>query len=193
MTKPPNFIFLGLSGSGKGTQEELLKEALEPQFKMRIISTGGLYRQLFELDTAVGRRVRDIVNKGNLAPSEFTVMLWMHEATFNVMEDEGIIFDGTPRRVPEALNLDQFLEFVDRRSTTQVIYLHVSPEEVTRRLLERKRGDDTPDSIRKRIDYFYSEVMETIEYYRNSHRVVEINGEQSVEKVHQDIMNAIKV
>lgn len=191
MTKPPSFIFLGISGSGKGTQEELLQKYLEPQYKMRIVSTGKLFRELQEAPTEAGRRTKEILTHGGLPPEELAVMLWMHEVVFHVQEDEGIIFDGTPRRLLEAVRMDSFLEFVERKDKTQVVLLNVSPEEVTRRLLQRKRGDDTEEAIRARIRYYYDEVMLTVEYYRQQGRLVEVNGEQAPDVVHQDILKAL--
>jgi len=193
MQQPPNFIFLGLSGSGKGTQEEKLKAHLRPHYKMRIISTGELFRGLEEVETEAGRRVKEILKSGGLPPEEMAVMLWMHEMAFTVQEDEGVIFDGTPRRLQEAVQMDRFLEFVKRKAVTKVIHLAVNPEEVTRRLLDRKRKDDTAEAIRKRIEYYYDEVVSTVEYYKQQNRLIEINGEQAVEDVFRDLLVALNL
>lgn len=191
MNRPPNFIFLGLSGSGKGTQEEKLKAYLEPEFKMRIISTGELFRELQEVPTETGWRIKQTLKEGGLPPEEIAVTLWMHEVMFTVQEDEGIIFDGAPRRLQEAVEMDKFLEFIDRKKVTRVLHLEVSPEEITRRLLERKREDDNEAAIHGRIEYYYKEVVPTVEYYKQSGRLIEINGEQNPELVQQEILTKL--
>ena len=160
---------------------------------MRIISTGELFRGLEEVETEAGRRVKEILKSGGLPPEEMAVMLWMHEMAFTVQEDEGVIFDGTPRRLQEAVQMDRFLEFVKRKAVTKVIHLAVNPEEVTRRLLDRKRKDDTAEAIRKRIEYYYDEVVSTVEYYKQQNRLIEINGEQAVEDVFRDLLVALNL
>lgn len=191
--QPPNFIFLGLSGSGKGTQEEKLKAYLEPRYKMRIISTGKILREIIDLPTETGRRIKETLSHGDLMPEPFAIMAWMHEAVFHVQEAEGIIFDGSPRKVDEAREMDWFLEFVGRKDTTRVVYLKVSPEEVTRRLLLRQRHDDTEEGIKGRISYFYDEVLKTLDYYGADKRVIEVNGEQPVENVFRDLLRALNL
>lgn len=193
MERPINIILLGLSGSGKGTQVELLLAFLKPRYRMQVIATGDLFRTLKSLDTDVGARIRDTLAKGGLAFDDLATTLWMHEIAVRVKEDEGIVLDGAPRRVPEAENLDRFLEYLERRERTYVLYLRVSPEEATKRLLLRGREDDTNVAIAARMAYFRDRVMPVIFYYRDQERLLEINGEQSIESVHKDIVKALRV
>ena len=89
--------------------------------------------------------------------------------------------------------MDEFLKFLGRFDETKVVYLSVSPEEVTRRLLGRKRGDDTEEGIKRRIQFFYDEVMQTIEHYTSLGKLVEVSGENDPDTVHQNILKALKL
>src|SRR3989338_5706687 len=193
MIQPPNFIFLGLSGSGKGTQEELLQTYLQPHYKMRIISTGKKFRELQDLPTAAGHRIKETLAVGDLLPEQIAITLWLSDVMYTIEEDEGIIFDGSPRKIREAEQMDEFLKFLGRFDETKVVYLSVSPEEVTRRLGGRKRGDDTEEGIKRRIQFFYDEVMQTIEHYTSLGKLVEVSGENDPDTVHQNILKALKL
>lgn len=193
MEKPLNIIFLGLSGSGKGTQVQLLSEVIRGHHPVHVISTGDLFRRLQEYTTDVGKRVKRILQEGGLPFDDLATTLWMHEIAFRVQEHEGIIFDGAPRRLDEAKNIDRFLNFLGRKENTKVVYLSVSPEEITKRLLSRGRADDNLTAIEGRIDYFNASVLPVLDYYRGQSRLIEINGEQSLEQVHGDIVEALNL
>ena len=191
MDKPLNIVFLGLSGSGKGTQVKLLVDVLKGKQETRIISTGDLFRELKTKDTDVGHRVKKILEEGGLPYDDLATMLWMYEISFTVGVNEGIIFDGAPRRLVEAKNIDNFFTFLERLDALKIIYLRVSSEEIERRLLERGREDDKSVAIANRIAYFHRDVIPVIEYYKNQNRIIEINGEQNVENIHKDIVKAL--
>lgn len=191
MEKSLNVIFLGLSGSGKGTQVQLLADVMRKQNPVHVVSTGDLFRRLQEYTTDVGKRVKRILQEGGLPFDDLATTLWMHEIAFRVHEHEGIIFDGAPRRLDEAKNIDRFLDFLERKEHTKVVYLSVTPEEITRRLLERRRADDNLTAIEGRIEYFQTSVLPVLDYYRAQARLIEINGDQSPEYVHCDILQTL--
>ena len=193
MAKPLNIIFIGLSGSGKGTQIELICRDLEGTQKVHVIATGELIRNIAKQDTHVGKQVKTALSRGELMPSAIAVSAWAYPVAWSVREEEGIIFDGSPRKAWEAEIMDDLLVFLERQDTTKVIYLHVDPKEVTRRLLKRGRDDDFDAAIMARIDYFHTNVIPVLEYYRSRNRLIEINGEQAVEKVHEDIVQALGI
>lgn len=190
MNKPLNIIFIGLSGSGKGTQVDLIKQKLAPTQKTHIISTGTLMRALKERDTEMGHRVKEVLEHGGLMPSIVAVAVWLYEVC-NVQEDEGMIFEGSPRKILEAEMMDEILTFMRRQDSTKIIFLNVKLDEVVHRLLERGREDDVKEAIEGRIAFFKEHVVPLIEYYRSQGRLIEINGEQEVEKVHDDIVQAL--
>ena len=74
----------------------------------------------------------------------------------------------------------------------RVVHLDITDEEAMKRLLARKRYDDTEAAIRERLQWYKAEVVPAVEYYREKGRLVEINGEQSVEAVHQEIVEKFK-
>lgn len=193
MQKPLNIIFLGLSGSGKGTQVQLLADVLRRHNPVYVISTGDLFRRLQEFTTDVGKRMKRVLQEGGLPFDDLATTLWMHEIAFHVHEHEGIIFDGAPRRLDEAKNIDRFLDFLERKANTKVVYLSITPEEITKRLLNRGRADDNLIAIEGRIAYFEKSVVPVLDYYREQGRLLEIDGEQVQEKVHEDIVNALNL
>src|SRR3989338_1095380 len=193
MEKPLNIIFLGLSGSGKGTQVGLLKEKLEDYWPMQIIVTGDFFRDLAKQDTDVGRRIKKIQEEGGWPFDDLATTGWMYKIAYTVKENEGILCDGFPRRVPEAQNLDRFLTYLERIERTRVIYLTTSEEAVQKRMLARGRADDTEQAIMGRISYFRERVLPVIDYYKAEGRLMKIDGEQDVKKVHADIVKALGI
>lgn len=212
-------VLLGRSGSGKGTQAMLLREKFSNFY---YISTGDLFRKLAKTGSEVSLIIDKILQQGGLPFDDLATTLWMHEVAFNVKDDRGIIFDGSPRRLQEAKNLDNFLGFMGRLSETKVFLIDVSEKEAFNRLMKRRicqkcsflvpwigdykkwkicekcggelktRHDDTVGSIRKRLNYFKKNVMPAVRYYKKKKRLIIINGEQSIEKVFADILKHLK-
>jgi len=218
--KPLSFALLGRSGCGKGTQAELLMQHFGNIF---YISTGGLLRDLAKLDTAAGKGIKKILNEGGLAPDYVIIGLWMREACYNLKEDQGVIFDGAPRRLIEAHAIDEFMGFLNRKDNFFPILLDISREEAFNRLTKRRicgkcgrlipwvgdfknlekcdqcggellnRTDDNPQAIKNRLDYYEEKVIDVINYYKNQNRLIAVNGEQSIENVFKDILKAINI
>ena len=213
-----NFILIGRSGSGKGTQAELL---MEHSGNLLHVVTGDLFRELAKKDTDVSRKVKKILDEGGLPFDDLATTLWMYYLAHNLKEDQGLICDGFPRRVREAENLDRFLEFLERKQDTYVLSIDISRKEAFDRLTKRrickkcsqlipwvgkfkelkacdKRGgeliyrhDDKPEAINRRLDYYEESVVPTINYYKKQKRLIRINGEQSIEDVFRDILKAV--
>ena len=188
--KPLNFILVGRSGSGKGTQAGLLKEHFN---NMVHITTGDLMRDLASKDTQVASKIKKIIQEGGLPYDDMATTLWMHKIAYMVKQDEGIICDGFPRRVVEAQNLDRFFEWLDRKDNTKVLFLDIAHGEAFTRLKKRGREiDDHDEAIRGRMIYFEDKVMPVVSYYKESNRLIDINGEQSIEDVFKEILEKIK-
>lgn len=218
MKKPLNLSLIGRSGSGKGTQAELLREHFGNLF---YISTGDLFRDLSKADTDSGKRVKKILQEGRLPYDDLATTLWMYEIAYKVRENQGIMADGFPRRLNEAKNFDQFLEFLERKENTFYILIDISREEAFDRLSKRRickncgqlipwvgefknlkvcdkcggellnRPDDTSEAINNRLDYYDERVVEVVKYYEDQGKLIKINGEQPIEKVFNDILKAI--
>ena len=182
-------IFLGISGSGKGTQAAKLLKAL-PRAKQ--ISTGEGLRRMALRKNLVGGYIREILNHGNLAPYWAPTSIWLSEFLERLKGDEPLVFDGAPRRIEEAKMLDDFMKDVGRPAPFAV-YLRVSQRSALRRLLERGRSDDNRRAIAARFRFFRTDVHPVIRYYQHRTRLAVINGDQSVEDVWRDIKKALRL
>jgi len=189
MKIPKVIILLGPSGSGKGTQAELLQK----KFGLDYVGSGILLRARQKINDFSGRKVGEVIGRGDFAPTAVIFSLWVStwEEIKNRPEFKGFVIDGSPRKILEAQLIDQTLEWYEWDKYLSVFLIDVSRQEASRRLLERRREDDTPEAINNRLDLFEREVMPVIEYYDKSKRLTKVNGEQSVEDVHRDILRAI--
>lgn len=190
------YIFIGASGSGKGTQVALLKDYLakrDPETPIFYMQTGQYFREFIKEDNFAAQIARDTVERGGRAPDFLAMYIWSKVFVQNLKPNQHLIIDGSPRSLNEAQNLDIALKFF-KREQPAVIYLHVTPEWATQHLLERAqkegRADDTEESIRKRLSWFERDVLPAVELYRRDrdYDFIEINGERSIEEVHRDLM-----
>ncbi len=194
MKTPHIFIFFGKSGSGKGTQAELLKTELEAMDRKVIyIETGQLMRDFVASgDGYLQKRTNDIIGTGGLMPIFFPTYLWAKVLVEKYTGSEDIIFDGVSRRIEEAPVIDAALDFlnVEHRS---VIHIDVSDKWVIDRLTARGRTDDSISGIQKRLAWYLENVVPVLGYFENrkAYRFFEINGEQPIEQVHAEIMKKL--
>jgi len=190
------FIFAGPSGSGKGTQVERLKDKLSEisEREQFHFYTGDGFRAYMKnlSDTEAARRSHEINDRGGLQPAFLAIWLWADAFVRNLTSDQHLIIDGSPRTKPESWALDSALRFYER-SNPHVILIDVSREESKRRLMERGRGDDTKDSIDRRLDWYENEVKPAIDIYREDdfYQSHNIDGEQSRDAVHEDIIASL--
>ena len=209
-------IFLGRSGSGKGTQLALLKKKLS----LVEIDTGGLLRRFIKQKSYLARKTAAVMDKGDLVPFWLVVNLWLKKF-LNIPISKGVIFEGSPRGLEEAKILDEALNWLGRKNI-RVIYLNVSEKEVIRRLSLRRicfrcgreyslefspglkkcplcgdklirRADDYPKAIKNRMLYFQRDIIPVIDYFRKKKMILEVKGLGTVKEVHQRIMKCLKV
>jgi len=210
-----NLIILGPSGSGKGTQAELLAR----QFGLKMVDGGEYLRKILSSKSKESKRLAEKMNKGNLAPTDI-IRDWIKKQIFSQPISHGLIFSGQPRMLGEAkLALKWFEE--SGRGMPAVIFLNVSIREVLKRLEKRyicaeckkvhtldavpvnpcsacggkiiKRTDDTPKLIRNRLAYFKKQVAQTLKFFKKKGILIEVNGEQSVEETHKEIVRKIEI
>lgn len=197
MFNQQTFIFIGKSGSGKGTQAELLKSYLEKNDNKPVIyiETGGELRRLVATGGRTGELTKNIIEKGGLMPEFLPIYLWSKLLLDNLKGQEHIITDGMPRKLQEAVILDGAFSFYQREKPT-VIYLDVSINSVIERLQKRGRADDLNiETIKNRLAYFEKDVWPVVDYYRQNpnYNFLHIDGEPSVETIHQDIMSKLEL
>lgn len=183
-------ILLGPSGSGKGTQAEFLMKKLT---RVHYIQTGRLLRQFVKMKKSeTARLVKKIMQNGKLVPPFVSSFIWMGAVFGMVKKGESIIFDGSPRTLEEAKNLNLILSWL-AFPHPKVVYLTLTSRGVMKRLLLRGRFDDTHGAIRERLHFFKKDVMPVIRYYKKQGRLVTIDGNQTVEEVWRDIKKALHI
>ncbi len=191
------FIFAGRSGSGKGTQVELLQAYIQKLYPDDVVFhyySGDGFRKLINGDSYTSKLARDIMEKGELHPNFLAVWLWGTDFVQNLKGGEHIFLDGCPRARVEAEAMDSAMKFYDRDKPT-VILIDVSRETSKQRLIDRKREYDTLESIERRLNWYDREVLPVIAYYKDNpdYTLLEINGEQPIDKVHADIITSLNL
>ncbi|MBN2093855.1 MAG: nucleoside monophosphate kinase [Candidatus Zambryskibacteria bacterium] len=193
--QPQTFIFLGPSGCGKGTQAKLLQEEIKkkyPEQKIIYIETGEGFRKLTQTQSFTSQRVKKILDQGELVPEFMPIYIWTKRLVEELSPDVTIFFDGTPRKLGEAYILSDALKFYERENP-MVISINASNEWVTKLMKDRGRTDDNEEDIKNRLDWFKEKVLPTVEYLKNNHyyKFIEINGEQTIDEVHKEIISKI--
>jgi adenylate kinase len=193
--QPQSFIFIGRSGSGKGTQAELLSKVLnakDPSRKQLYVQTGQEIRQFIQGNTKTEKLAKEFYDTGGLFPEFIAVYMWVKALVERYTGDEHIIFDGTPRKIREAEVLDSAFGFYGM-GKPWVINIDVPDEESLKRLLIRKRLDDEESEIKKRLAWYETDVVPTIEYYKNNPRYnfIVIDGHRKIEEIHADIVQKV--
>lgn len=190
-------ILMGRSGCGKGTQVKLLMDYIrEHDSEKREIfhlETGATFREFIAENTYTSKLSKAIYDAGTLQPSFLAVHIWSHVFIENLKGGEHIILDGTPRTFAEVPVLDTAFRFYGR-TKPKVIVLDVGNAWSTDRMKERGRFDEkNPDDMKKRLEWFDTDVVPAIRYMeaQKLYDVHHVNGEQSIEKVHADIIAAI--
>ena len=191
--KLQTFIFIGRSGCGKGTQVALLQEYIKKQDHKRhifYIETGERFRQFIKEHSLSSRLAAEIYKTGNRQPDFVAVWMWSHLLVEKMTGGEHVIFDGTPRSLQEAQIIDTAITFYNRHRP-QVMYLNISRETSKARMIARRRMDDINEGeIERRLNWFESDVLPAVEYFRNhsKYSFVELDGDQPVEAVQQQLL-----
>ncbi len=182
-------IFLiGRPGCGKGTQLKFLTE----KTGFSVVRTGEMLREKAKEDNLVGRKVAKSLSEGGLIPTPVVFSLWMPlMLRFNEDRVKGVIFDGNPRKLYEAHLLEELFLMLEWESP-YAIYINISEEEALERLKKRGRDDDREEDIKERLGWFKEEVLPVRDYYFKKDKLIEINGEQSVEEVFKEIEEKTK-
>ena len=171
-------VLIGIQGSGKSTQGELLQNKLHVPF----LATGQIFRTLAKEETSeIGKYIREYMFAGHLVPDEKVIEIVSGYLSKEEYKN-GYILDGFPRTVKQAESFSEDLDLV--------VYLKVSDEEALNRIAGRKdttRKDERPEAINQRIKAFHEQTEPVIEYYRTRGKLIEVNGEQSIEEIHEKI------
>jgi len=195
MNKPYTFMFFGIVGSGKGTQVELLQKYLkENNITSDILytSTGVEYRKLIESGSYTGSKVKTSLEKGFLQPDFLTISLFTNILATNVKEQTCIIADGFPRTVAQSEAFENMMKFYNL-DNIHIVYIELDKEEATKRMMLRGRADDNEEGIAKRFDEYINNVVPSMNYFKDKtgYTMHIINGKQSIEEVHLEIIKSL--
>ena len=184
-----NLVLFGPPGAGKGTQSEKLIQ----NYGFVHISTGDLFRWHTKNDTALGKRVKEIMNSGALVPDEITIAMLKEELDKNPRA-KGFLFDGFPRTVPQAEALDKFMKD-NGTAIHHVIALDVTEEEVRTRIGKRRttdnRVDDEEEKLNKRVTEYFTKTIHVLPYYQQQGRLKTINGIGVIDDIFSNICSIL--
>lgn len=190
--QPKTYIFFGNVGAGKGTQVELLKKILEEKGGHVVyISPGAEYRSIIASGTYTGGLVKEIFDRGQLLPEFLTTGVYTGALIHGLSPDSHLITDGFPRSTVQSQIFIDSLEFY-KRPLAEIVYIEVSKDEAVKRMKLRGRSDDTEQGIVERFSIYENSVLPAMRYLEEKGCIIHtINGEQSIEGVHEDIKKAL--
>lgn len=173
-------ILIGIQGAGKSTQGNLLSEKLNIPY----LSTGHIFRDLAKEKTPEGRYIKETINAGYLLPDDKTLDVVEGYLEREVYKN-GFILDGFPRTTAQAEAFKTDINYV--------FYLKVSDKEALWRISGRddERDDETLKAIRKRIELFHAVTLPVLDFYKEKGKLIEINGEQSIEAINKEMLSKI--
>ena len=174
-----HLLFLGPPGAGKGTQAALLSEANSYLH----LSTGELLRKEIDLDTDLGKQVKDIMNKGELVNDQLVLEIVKKNLD---KYNKGWILDGYPRNLSQVNSLSNVLRDINQPLEI-VFYLDIEDEVLIERLLMRGRKDDNEATIKTRLKIYKETTEPLIEHYMNLSLLVNINADRDQKIISADI------
>lgn len=211
-----NLIIFGPQGSGKGTQADLLAE----KYNLAHIETGQIFREIGREDSDLGRKIKALNDQKEMIPDETTVEV-LKDRLGKIPTGEGLILDSAPRTVGQIEPVEKMLAELNRPIDKAVYITLPQEESIARitkryactvcyrhfvigkHIMHHEelcptcggpvmqRGDDTPDGVAKRLKTFYEVTVPVIDKYRERGLLIEVDGNQGVEKVFEDINQAL--
>lgn len=176
-------LFIGPPGAGKGTQAGKVAARLG----IPHISTGEMFRDHVDRDTELGRKVDAIMKAGDYVPDEVTVAM-LGERIAHDDAREGFILDGFPRTESQVESLDRLL---GEDGLDKVVVFDVDEDELTERLLDRGRADDTEETIRNRLNIYLEQTQPLIDLYRERSKTVFVDGIGEIDEVTERILDVL--
>lgn len=184
-----NLLVLGPQGAGKGTQAK----RISAEYDVPHVSTGDMFRALDE-STELGRKVKAIMDSGELVPDEVTIAM-IEDRLSQPDAQEGFVLDGFPRNLAQAEALDTMLGGIGR-GLDAILFFNVPDavgmERALKRATEEGRSDDTPEAIAKRLEVYHQQTEPIVEHYRATGKLVPLHAERTIEEVWQQISESLQ-
>jgi len=186
-----NIILFGPPGAGKGTQAKYLVKKING-FQ---ISTGDILRDEIKKDTNIGKKIINDMNDGKFVSDKIVNNL-ISKIIFDPSKKNRLIFDGYPRSLSQATNLNLLLEKSDQKIDL-VFFLNVNKEiiieRIEKRKIEEKRSDDDLDTIIKRYDTYMKTTKPVLDFYSKNINFHEIDGSLKIDQITNKIDDFINV
>jgi adenylate kinase len=185
-----NIVLFGKPGAGKGTQAEFLKQ----KYNLMHLSTGDIFRYNIQNNTELGQLAKQYMDKGDLVPDAVTIKM-LEDIVNKNLNSAGFLFDGFPRTLAQAIELDDFLGNKNW-NVAATIALEANDEILINRILERGktsgRSDDQDEQkIRHRYQEYNEKTAPLIEFYKKQNKFYPVNGIGSIAEITERLSKVI--
>ena len=186
-----NVVIFGPPGAGKGTQAQNIAK----KFNLYQVSTGDLLRDEIKNKSDIGKEIEEIISKGDFATDDIVNKL-IKNIIFDPQKKDKLIFDGYPRSLNQAKNLDLLLD-QSKQKIDFIFFLNVNKDIIIKRIERRKilekRSDDDLNTILKRYDTYMETTRPVLDFYSSRSYFYEIDGSEKIEVISSKIEQIITV
>ena len=186
-----NVIIFGPPGAGKGTQSQIIVK----KFKLFQVSTGDLLRSEIKKKSEIGKEIEEIISRGDFATDEIVNKL-IKNIIFDPQKKNKLIFDGYPRSLNQAKNLDLLLDSSNQKINF-IFFLNVNKDTIIKRIERRKilekRPDDDLNTILKRYDAYMETTKPVLDFYSKNLNFYEIDGGEEISIISSKIEQILTV